>query len=131
WYFTRPTDPPPGPAAAPPADQPAPVAAAPAREPAPVVPLANLTVPIVYLEPADLIAPAKDGRVHALLLRELVRQAFLLAARDGLGLSTRDGTLGEDPPDDLPADNRLALDTWLMVGKPSHAQVGRGPTGTR
>jgi uncharacterized protein HemY len=110
------------------------VAEAPPSGPAaapPTTPLAQLTVPIVYLEPVDPVAPTKDGRVHAILLRELVRQAFLMAARDGLGLATRDALVGESPPDDLPADNRLALDTWLMFGKPSSAHIGRGPVGTR
>jgi tetratricopeptide (TPR) repeat protein len=116
---------PPGPAT-PPASAPA-TPTAPNR---PATPLANLTVPVVYLEPADLIAPAKD-RTHALLLRELARQGFLVAARDGLGLSTRDATIGEDPPDDLPADNRLALTDLLWINQPSAVQVGRGPAQTR
>jgi tetratricopeptide (TPR) repeat protein len=37
---------------------------------------------------------------HGHLLRELARQAFLIAARDELGLATRDRLLGEPLPDD-------------------------------
>ena len=39
--------------------------------------------------------------VRAALDRELVRQALLIAARDGLGLFTRDDVLGENLPVDL------------------------------
>ena len=37
------------------------------------------------------------GTVQLLLHREVIRQAVLIAARDGLGLNTRDEVLGERP----------------------------------
>ena len=40
----------------------------------------------------DMAVPKADGR---LLVREILRQAFLIAARDELGLATRDMTLRE------------------------------------
>lgn len=50
------------------------------------------------------------GLMRYPLIRELGRQALLIAARDELGLSTRDETLGEKiPPADDPAREPLAL----------------------
>ncbi len=46
-------------------------------------------------------APADEGVMQYPLARELGRQAMLIAARDGLGLATRDETLGEVFPKDL------------------------------
>lgn len=40
----------------------------------------------------------QEGMLPDLIERELVRQAFLLAAREELGLPTRDAALGEIPP---------------------------------
>ncbi|MEM1303591.1 MAG: hypothetical protein AAGG46_01765, partial [Planctomycetota bacterium] len=40
-------------------------------------------------------APPKAPLIESRLLRELARQAVLLAAREELGLATRDETLGE------------------------------------
>jgi len=42
----------------------------------------------------------EDARMRYLLVRELGRQAVLIAARDGIGLTTRDETLGESFPDE-------------------------------
>ncbi len=56
--------------------------------------------------------PLRDGidePVSSLLLRELVRQAVLIAARDELGLATRDQSLREDMPDGR-LDVTLAID---------------------
>ncbi len=39
------------------------------------------------------------GTVQLLLHREVIRQAVLIAARDGLGLATRDEVLGDRPPE--------------------------------
>ena len=50
----------------------------------------------VDLHPADTFAIEFQGR----LFRELARQAVLIAARDELGLPTRDKVLGEPLPDD-------------------------------
>lgn len=45
----------------------------------------------------------QDDELPTLLSRELARQAVLLTARDELGLSTRDETLGESFPEDAAA----------------------------
>jgi tetratricopeptide (TPR) repeat protein len=55
--------------------------------------------------------PAVEGRMRYPLTRELGRQAVLIAARDGLGLATRDETLGETFPKDADdSSSPLALD---------------------
>src|SRR6185437_15481633 len=52
------------------------------------------------------------GRIFpSLLVRELARQSILLAAREGLDLTTRDGVLREAPPTGPgSAEARLRLD---------------------
>jgi tetratricopeptide (TPR) repeat protein len=56
-----------------------------------------------------------DG-CRSLLAREIVRQAFLIAARDGLGLSTRDGTIGD--PDEPPGGRLVAeVGSSLLPGR--------------
>ena len=40
-----------------------------------------------------------QGTIQSILERELIRQAILIAARDELGLPTRDELLDDDPPD--------------------------------
>jgi len=66
----------------------------------PVVVLRQPTGPTAY---ADF-----EGSIQGLLLRELVRQAVLIAARDELGLTTRDEILGEAPPGGWEAANEAA-----------------------
>ena len=48
------------------------------------------------------------GTVQFLLYREVIRQAVLIAARDGLGLGTRDEVLGDRPPD-APGDGAAEI----------------------
>ncbi|HEV8003272.1 MAG TPA: tetratricopeptide repeat protein [Planctomycetaceae bacterium] len=57
---------------------------------------ATPTVCLTVREP-DIPGPA--GGIAPMCLREVVRQAFLIAARDELGLSTRDSMLREEFPD--------------------------------
>ncbi|HEV8066124.1 MAG TPA: tetratricopeptide repeat protein [Planctomycetaceae bacterium] len=57
---------------------------------------AGQTVCLTVREPA---ADGGAGSIASMGLRELVRQAFLLAARDELGLATRDVMLREDFPE--------------------------------
>lgn len=59
------------------------------------------------------------------MLRELVRQALLLAARESLGLATRDATLREVIPDDLPAANRLHVTARFQVNAPARFVIER------
>ncbi len=64
-----------------------------------------------------------DGKAHAgLLVREIVRQAILIAGRDGLGLSTRDRTLGEPFPDGA---TTLTVRTLAVPGKSVRVRIGR------
>src|SRR5207253_11358341 len=66
-------------------------------------------------------APKADG---GLLLREIVRQAILLAAREELGLSTRDAVLGEvRGPDSGP---RLDVRTKVVPGAAYEITVEAG-----
>jgi tetratricopeptide (TPR) repeat protein len=53
----------------------------------------------VFLTAREPEAPGPAGGIPALGMREVVRQAFLLAARDELGLATRDSILREDFPE--------------------------------
>lgn len=64
-----------------------------------------------------------DGKAHAgLLVREIVRQSILMAGRDGLGLSTRDRTLGEPFPDGA---TTLTVRTLAVPGKSVRVRIGR------
>src|SRR4051812_37573790 len=70
---------------------------------------------VLYLRTEFL--PYKDGNDKDFsnrLGREIVRQAVLIAAREGLGLQTCDETLQETPPDD-------ANVVQLVVTERSHA----------
>jgi tetratricopeptide (TPR) repeat protein len=56
--------------------------------------------PVVALGRPEVSRDMKDrqGTRQGILERELIRQAILIAARDELGLSTRDELLDDDPP---------------------------------
>jgi hypothetical protein len=58
--------------------------------------LADQTAPVVYL---SLPNQFPDQNYEPLLMRELARQSLLIAARDGIGLDTRDALLREWQPD--------------------------------
>ena len=57
----------------------------------------------VVLAASEEAGGVPRGEFRGLLVRELVRQTFLSAARDGLGLITRDAALGESAPAGAPA----------------------------
>src|SRR5262249_15224971 len=77
--------------------------------------------PVVFLDPVEEpTTPTTQPRPT--LLRELFRQALLLAGREELGLATRDGTLRESAPEGLAADNHLLFSPAFEVGGPA-AQV--------
>ena len=86
--------------------------------------------PVLFLEPTQDrdtgLHQFGGGHSSGLLERELGRQALLIAARDGLGLTTRDGTLREPPPDGLPPDNRLYAIHIYRLNHPAHFTVQRG-----
>lgn len=76
-----------------------------ADTPIPTTPLG----PVVYLEDVDPYGAERPMVGTGLLRRELYRQAMLIAAREELGLTTRDAALGELPPDGLPYTQRLRV----------------------
>ena len=56
-------------------------------------------VPVVYLGRSSAFAlPGSKGVISGRMLREFARQSFLVAARDQLGLRTRDVSLGDEMP---------------------------------
>ena len=78
---------------------------------------AMATSDLWIIEPAGeggtvaILGMASDGvhqheaaAIYGMLTRELVRQAMLIAARDGLNLRTRDGAIGEIPATDSMAE---------------------------
>ena len=55
--------------------------------------------PVVYLKSTSpSTAPVNEGEIRGRLLEEIARQSFLVAARDQLGLRTRDVSLGDEIP---------------------------------
>lgn len=80
--------------------------------------------PVVYLEAAD--PDGSDWKGGGILQRELYRQALLMAARESLGLTTRDGSLREALPNGIPADNVLRLRASVGSGGEDRFTVERG-----
>lgn len=75
-----------------------------------------------------------EGVDAGILLRELFRQALLIAARDELGLQTRDMTLRESPAFGADAANSapvayrpLDLDVVVKIGQAVRLELRRGP----
>src|SRR3954454_4747574 len=67
----------------------------------PKVPPADARPQVLYLHTEFLpYEPGTEKDLSSRLNREVVRQALLIAARDGLGVQTCDETLQESPPDD-------------------------------
>jgi tetratricopeptide (TPR) repeat protein len=81
----------------------------------PVVALAN---PTGTDDPARL-----QDTVGGILARELFRQALLIAARDELGLATRDELLGDAAPAEAAGDPRAELITLLRYGTANESRV--------
>lgn len=73
------------------------------------------------VRPPDLTGDKADG---GLLLRELARQAVLIAARDEMHLTTRDGVLGELPGKPDPA--AFDITTHCGVGEKFTVSLTRG-----
>ncbi len=85
----------------------------------------------VYMEPAPPPTDYTPGPTYGILQREIIRQAVLLAAREECGLTPRDATLGEVPPDDLPAGNRLHVDVHMHQQRTFRVRAECGPEGKR
>src|SRR5690242_3759262 len=80
--------------------------------------------PIVYLETPD--SEGSDWKSErGLLPRELLRQAVLLAGRESLGLTTRDGCLRELLPEGTSDEHALRL-TASDKGKTMDLAIMRG-----
>src|SRR6476646_1027682 len=58
-----------------------------------------------------------DQELSTRLSREMVRQALLVAARDGLGVQTCDETLQETPPDDAHVVHLMLTERCSRDGK--------------
>ncbi len=71
---------------------------------------------VVYLDTVATTDPGDDKLDGGLLLRELARQAVLIAAREELGLGTRDATLGEFVRDDAP-ERSPHIKTRAVIGR--------------
>jgi tetratricopeptide (TPR) repeat protein len=83
--------------------------------------------PVVFLEAPDIYGSNVFEKPTGLLRREMYRQGLLMAARDGLGLTVRDGTLGEEPPEDLRLTNRLRVNARFVVARKHELKVECGP----
>src|SRR6185312_15920943 len=78
---------------------------------------------VIVLLPDDQKAqPDRSPAGPSILHRQMVRQAFLLAAREEFGLHGYDSDLGEAIPQGLPADRRFrirdlpaAAERWTLV----------------
>ena len=77
--------------------------------------------PIVCLrQPSETIASLTTAQ--RVLIREIMRQAFLIAAREGLGLNTRDGTLREAMPATTPPQGIKPAGTLALASAYSPSQ---------
>ena len=98
--------------------------------------VANQRHIVALASPAcDTESARPPGTPQGILLRELMRQALLIAARDELGLSTRDEVLGDAIAAAIPAGSDVELVTVFhtAAGKLNRAVISapRGHTSTR
>jgi len=93
--------------------------------------------PVIYLHTEFIPYEQRiDRQISYRLMRELVRQGFMIAAQEELGVTVRDGTLHETIPDGahvihLAALERASLDNrWhvklFRVGNPDGRTAARG-----
>ena len=87
----------------------------------------STAVPVVYLGRSSLSAlPVSKDELRGRLLQELARQSFLVAARDQLGLRTRDVSLGDEMPgggDDAPFEVARGVRESFPPGRPTGVRV--------
>ena len=79
------------------------------REPPTPLPGTLAEVPNELTDMVALTLHLGEGPNQSVHLRELVRQAFALAAREECGLYVRDAALREQPPTGLPTDRILSI----------------------
>jgi tetratricopeptide (TPR) repeat protein len=96
-----------------------------------VQPPAKKLQPVVYLEPTVLPPDERPFGSYNIIHHELFRQAFLIAARDELGLTTRDALFRESTPADLPNENRLYVASVLPRSSQMIVEVAQGPQEAR
>ena len=84
----------------------------------------------VFLNAAEPASPAANAD-GGLLLREILRQAVLIAARDELGLSTRDETLREFNKQDDASRQILDIQTTALVRDKYVVMLQHGPAVAR
>lgn len=85
-------------------------------------PAAGGKIEFVAMDRAVEPMGVRAGEFRGILARELVRQAFLIAARDELGLYTRDQALGESVAD---AKSFATKSTWTLSVSflPDHVRI--------
>jgi len=67
----------------------------------------------------------------SMLKREILRQSFIITARDDFGLQVRDGALGESLSEREGASQKLMLTSTLIAGKSNVVHVEQGEPGAR
>lgn len=105
--------------AAPPAGKVAPAAAVAEFQP----PLEEPKEKMVFLAAPPPIQTLQGGISYEMLRREIVRQAFLLSARDEFGLSTRDGASRDSPSKPLPVTSQFQIDSHIIPAAKTHVLV--------
>jgi tetratricopeptide (TPR) repeat protein len=86
---------------------------------------------VLYLEPAERPRDLTVGITYSTLLREIVRQEFLVVAREEMGLRTRDGSLREPKPDKLPDANAFQITVVMRLPEKMTVTVRRGAADKR
>lgn len=74
-------------------------------------------------EPESFEATKKTDQ--SILVRELVRQSVLIAARDGLGLATRDEVIGDAAPPSAPNGPSIDVASLLRTNEPARILIAR------
>jgi tetratricopeptide (TPR) repeat protein len=85
--------------------------------------IAEENLPFLFLEAHAVPKKASLDIQNSILLREIFRQSLLIAARDGLGLTTRDAALGEIAPDGLGKRGQLGANASIQVRKTTRLEV--------
>ena len=83
--------------------------------------------PIIFVEPPDIFKTVPFEESTGLLRREFYRQAFLIAASQGMGLVARDALLGEEPPENLPQGNRFRVTPEFPLARYADVKIEVGP----
>lgn len=85
----------------------------------------------VFLDAPPMISKFEPQGVYGVLRRELVRQAFLMAAREEFGFLARDGVLREPMPEALAAEQHFQLSSTFIEQKSSKVILESGDPNAR